>query len=143
MELGLSHFSKVEEIFTRALLQVPNVDLWSLYLDYVRRRNNLSTDQSGKARTTIAMAYEFVLTNVGIDFESGKLWRDYLAFVRDGPGTVGGSAWQDQQKMDLLRKTYQRAICLPIQGVDQFWKEYDHFELSLSKQTVCGNPRSS
>lgn len=136
MELQANEFVKVENIFTRALLMVPKVAFWSLYLDYVRRRNNLSADPSGKARTTVSLAYEFALTTVGIDYESGPLWRDYLTFLRDGTGAVGGNSWQDQQKMDLLRKAYQRAVCIPVQGVDQFWKEYDSFEMGLNKQTV-------
>jgi cleavage stimulation factor subunit 3 len=107
-----------------------------VYLDYVRRRNNLTTDATGAARTTINQAYDFVLQNIGLDKNSGYIWRDYIDFIKSGPGVVGGSSWQDQQKMDLLRKTYQKAICLPIEGVDAIWKEYDQFEMGLNKLTV-------
>jgi cleavage stimulation factor subunit 3 len=115
---------------------VLNVELWSVYLDYVRRRNNLATDTSGTARSTVSQSYEFVLGKVGIDRDAGRIWQDYIAFIKNGPGVVGGSTWQDQQKMDLLRKAYQRAVCIPIQGVEQIWKEYDSFEMSLNKITV-------
>jgi len=37
--------------------------------------------------------------------------------------------------MELLRKTYQRAIALPIGTVESIWKEYDAFENSLNRVT--------
>jgi cleavage stimulation factor subunit 3 len=135
MELETSDFYRAEQIFNRSLLNVPNVDLWSVYLGYVQRRNNLATDTTGNARSTISQAYEFVLDKVGQDRKSGTIWRDYLTFIKNGPGVVGGSSWQDQQKMDLLRKTYQKAVCVPVEYVDQFWKEYEAFEMGLNKIT--------
>lgn len=136
MELDANNLADAERVFTRCLLNVPNVELWSMYLDYIRRRNNLVTDTDGKARTIITQVYEFVLQNIGIDKESGKIWQDYIAFIKSGPGSIGGSAWQDQQKMDSLRKVYQRAICIPVNGVEAMWKEYDQFEMGLNKTTV-------
>jgi cleavage stimulation factor subunit 3 len=115
-------------------LGTPNVELWTKYLDYVRRRNDLS-DSTGKARQTVAQAYEFVISNIGLDKDSGKIWADYIQFLKFGPGVVGGSQWQDQQKMDQLRKAYQRAICVPISNVNTLWKEYDQFENGLNKLT--------
>lgn len=127
---------ELEKIFQHSLLQIPYIQLWSLYLDHVRRHNNTTTDTSGKARQTIHQAYELALQNVGVDKDSGKLWQDYIQFIKSGPGNIGGSNWQDQQKMDLLRKTYQRAICVPTQSTTILWKEYDGFEMSLNKTTV-------
>ena len=71
-----------------------------------------------------------------MDKDSGRIWQDFVQFIRNGPGTIGGSGWQDQQKMDLLRKTYQRAICVPMSTVNVLWKEYDAFEMGLNKMTV-------
>ena len=136
MELAHNDFYRVEQIFNKSLLTIPNVQLWSLYLDYVRRRNNLTTDAAGTARTIISQAYDFVLQNVGVDKDSGRIWQDYVQFLRSGPGTIGGSSWQDQQKMDQLRKAYQRAICIPTSAVNGLWKEYDAFEMGLNKMTV-------
>lgn len=136
MELSNNELRRVEQIFSRCLMSVLNVDLWSLYLDYIRRINNLATDADGKARHVISQAYEFVLEHVGIDKDSGKIWQDYVAFIKTGPGSIGGSGWQDQQKMDHLRKVYQKVICLPVQGVDVLWREYDAFEMGLNKVTV-------
>ncbi|KAL7271787.1 mRNA 3'-end-processing protein rna14 [Rhizina undulata] len=136
MELGNNELIRVEQIFSRCLLQVPNVELWSIYLDYIRRRNNLTTDTAGKARAIVSQSYEFVLANIGCDKDAGKIWSDYVQFVKSGPGNVGGSGWLDQQKMDSLRKVYQKAVTQPVQGVEHLWKEYDQFEQGLNKMTA-------
>jgi len=134
MELSLNNFMPAEAIFGKCLLGNPSVNLWTKYLDYIRRRNDLN-DSTGQARQTVSQAYEFVLDNIGLDKDSGKIWADYIQFIKVGPGTVGGSGWQDQQKMDQLRKAYQRAICVPIANVNTFWREYDQFEMGLNKLT--------
>jgi cleavage stimulation factor subunit 3 len=136
MELENNEFQRVEQVFSRCLLTVPNVELWSLYLDYIRRRNNLTNDPQGKARTIISQAYDFVLTNIGCDKEAGRIWQDQIAFVKSGPGNVGGSNWMDQQKMDSLRRVYQKAVTQPVIGVEAMWREYDAFEHGLNKITV-------
>ena len=126
----------MDKILSRALPSNPYLPLWSMYLDHIRRHNNLTTDTSGQARQIIHQAYDVALAQVGLDKESGKLWQDYVNFIKSGPGTIGGSNWQDQQKMDLLRKVYQRAICIPHQFTNLLWKEYDGFEMGLNKMTV-------
>jgi cleavage stimulation factor subunit 3 len=136
MELSHDNFFEAEQIFSKSLLSVPNVQLWSVYLNYIRRRNDLTKDDTGRARITISQAYDFVLSNIGLDKDSGKIWQEYVQFIRSAPGQIGGSGWQDQQKMDQLRKAYQRAICVPMTNVNALWKEYDQFEMSLNKITV-------
>ena len=139
MESENSEFYRMEQIFSKTLLTIPSVQLWMVYLDYVRRRNNLTTDTTGQARRTISSAYDFALKNIGIDKDSGSVWVDHIQFIQSGPGNVGGSGWQDQQKMDSVRKAYQRAICIPTQAVNSLWKDYDQFEMGLNKLTVCGS----
>lgn len=136
LESDISELFRLEQIFNRTLLTIPDAQLWSVYLDYVRRRNPLTTDTTGNARKIISSAYDLALQYVGMDKDSGSIWSDYVQFIRSGPGNVGGSGWQDQQKMDLLRKAYQRAICVPTQAVNTLWKEYDQFEMGLNKLTV-------
>jgi cleavage stimulation factor subunit 3 len=38
--------------------------------------------------------------------------------------------------MDVLRKAYQRAICIPMASLNILWKEYDQFELGINKVAV-------
>lgn len=140
MELENDNFTAAETIFGRSLLTVPNVALWSLYLNYIRRRNDLMNDATGVARATVTQSYDFVLANIGNDKDSGKIWHEYIQFIRMAPGTIGGSTWQDQQKMDQLRKAFQRAINVPMSTLNAIWKEYDQFEMSLNKITVSTSP---
>lgn len=136
MENEAQNRTALEKIFQRTLLQIPHVQLWSMYLDHIRRHNNVTTDASGEARKIIHQAYDLALQHVGLDKDSGKFWLDYVQFIKSGPGIIGGSNWQDQQKMDSLRKIYQRAICVPTQSTNILWKEYDSFEMGLNKITV-------
>ncbi|KAI0517028.1 hypothetical protein F5B22DRAFT_605941 [Xylaria bambusicola] len=134
LEMSLDNFQQAESIFNRTLFAMPHVQLWTAYLNYIRRKNDLN-DPTGVARQTVSQAYEFVLNKIGQDRDAGTIWQDYIAFIKSGPGQLGGTGWQDQQKMDLLRKAYQRAICIPMANLNIFWKEYDQFELGLNKMT--------
>jgi len=133
MELELDEVAKLEGIFGQAVVKLSSIPLWCIYLDHVRRRNDIMTDTSGQGRQTVSQAYEFVLNYVGHDKDSGRVWQDYISFIKAGPGNAGGTGWQDAQKMDLLRKAYQRAICVPMESVSTLWKEYDQFEMGLNK----------
>ncbi|POR31506.1 mRNA 3'-end-processing protein RNA14 [Tolypocladium paradoxum] len=135
MELGMDNFMEAERLFGRSLMSVLNVKLWTLYLNYIRRRNDLTNDPAGQARRTVAQSYDFVIDNIGVDRDSGNIWQDYVNFVKSAPGQVGGTGWQDQQKMDQLRKAYQRAITVPMLTINNLWKEYDQFEMGLNKVT--------
>ncbi|KAI0968438.1 hypothetical protein F4678DRAFT_443021 [Xylaria arbuscula] len=134
MEMSLDYFDHAEGIFGRTLFSMPHVQLWIVYLNYIRRKQDLN-DATGKARQVVNQAYEFVLNNIGHDRDAGPIWQDYITFIKNGPGQLGGTNWQDQQKMDILRKVYQRAICVPMASLNAFWKEYDQFELGLNKMT--------
>ena len=136
MENELHNRLELETIFQRTLLQIPNLQLWSTYLDHVRRINDTITDASGDARQTITQAYELALNQVGLDKDSGHLWQDYIQFLKSRPGNIGGTTWQEQQKMDALRKAYHRAIKVPTQATTLLWKEYDQFEMNINKLTV-------
>lgn len=133
METELENFPAVEQIFGRSINNVPSLPLYSSYIDYVRRRYPL---EEGDNRKIIVQVYEFVLPIVGIDINAGKLWTDYIEILKSGPGNLGGSGWQDMQKMDILRKAYQRAISTPTNSTLEIWREYDRFEMNLNKTQV-------
>lgn len=81
-------------------------------------------------------SFSFALKNVGMDKDSGTLWQDYINFIKTGPGIVGGTGWQDTQKMDMLRTAYQKTISTPTSALNTLWKEYNEFETGLSKINV-------
>ncbi|ANB15701.1 Rna14p [Sugiyamaella lignohabitans] len=133
LEQSNGEFQKVEQLFARCLPKILNVELWSYYLAYIRRINNINID-GDKARTTISQAYEFVLDRVGFDIDSGPIWNDYIEFIKS---REAGTSWEQQQKMDLLRKTYRRAICIPLSGhLERLWQNYSTFETTLNANTA-------
>jgi cleavage stimulation factor subunit 3 len=136
MELENDNFGAAENIFSGQLMNIPNVDFWSIYMNYIRRMNDLTNDPTGNARTVVREAYDFVLNNIGIDRDSGRIWQDYIQFLKSVPGQLGGGSWQDQQKADNLRKAFHRAISTPMTTVNPLWKDYDQFENTLNKATV-------
>ena len=119
---------------------MPDVSLWATYVNYIRRRNNISTGDTAKAYKIVSEVFTFALDQIGLDKDAGSLWTDYIGFVKAGPGTIGGTGWQDTQKMDSVRAAYQKAIAMPTSALNQLWKEYDAFETSISKINVS-NPR--
>lgn len=115
-----------------------NVALWNTYLNYVRRRYPLIGADAEKNRKVISDVFDFVLKEVGLDKDAGRLWQEYIEFLKSMPGAVGGASWQDQQKMDLLRKAFHKAVSIPTDAVETLWRDYDVFEMGLNKMTVSG-----
>lgn len=132
-ETELDELPRVEQLFGRSIPSAQYLGIYSAYIDFIRRRFNLTTDQNGQNRQTVTQAYEFVLNSVGLDVHAGKLWLDYIEMLKTGPGVLGGSSWQDMQKMDTLRKVYQRAVSVPHNATLEIWREYDKFEMSVNK----------
>ncbi|KAI0269339.1 hypothetical protein BC834DRAFT_624205 [Gloeopeniophorella convolvens] len=123
------HFKFAEDhLFTRFLRTSPAVELWKFYLTYIRRIN---VDPS--TRDIVRKAYEFALNHVGQDKDSGEIWSDYIQFLRSGETN---STWEEQQKMDALRKVYHRAVQIPLENVETLWSELETFENNLNRITA-------
>lgn len=135
MELGMDNFTKAEDLFKKTLTTIQNVRLLTVYLDYIRRRNDLS-DPTGRARDIVAQSFEFVLSNdvVGVDKDSGPIWIEYIQFLKSAPGAVGEQDWESKKKMDSLRRAYQRAIAIPTRNLNELWRAYEQFENSIDKK---------
>ncbi|CAO3666397.1 unnamed protein product [Umbelopsis ramanniana] len=136
LELELKHanFTEVENIFTRCLKTVLSVDLWKFYLNYIRRINNTEDGKlESDTRTVIEKAYDYVLVNVGIDKDSGAIWSDYIFFLKNAETS---NTWEEQRKMDSMRRVYQRAVAIPLNNVEHLWKEYDQWENGLNRLTA-------
>ncbi|RDB20367.1 mRNA 3'-end-processing protein RNA14 [Hypsizygus marmoreus] len=121
-------FGEAEDLFKKFLKVSPSVDLWKYYLIYVRRVNT-----GPSTRDTVRKSYEFALNHVGQDKDSGEIWRDYIQFLRSGETTT---TWEEQQKMDALRKVYHRAVQIPLDNVEGLWQELEAFETNLNKITA-------
>ena len=46
------------------------------------------------------------------------------------------TTWEEQQKMDAVRKAYQHAVQIPMENVKRLWEEYQEFENGLNRITV-------
>ncbi|KAK5716668.1 mRNA 3'-end-processing protein rna14 [Elasticomyces elasticus] len=125
---------RIETLFGTALPLIPSLPLWTQYLSYLRRVFPLIPDPDGSNRSTILAGFTAVLEAVGQDPESQNLWREYIDFIKSGPGVLGGEGWQDKQKVDQLRAAYQMAVKVPSGGVMGVWKEYDGFEMGVDKR---------
>ena len=77
----------VSEIFSRCLRDVLAPELWLVYVNYAKATNENGTTEEG-ARA-IKAAFEYCVDHVGEDVESGKIWEEYVDFVKGvSPGFI-------------------------------------------------------
>ncbi|CAD6968198.1 unnamed protein product [Tilletia controversa] len=142
-ELAHSNFAQVESIFARCLRNTPSMELWRYYLSYSRRVNPLPPATSGadaaeetpreKTRKVIEAAYEFCLSYIGREKDSGNIWMEYIHFIKEREARA---AYKEGQKMDDLRRVYHRALSIPLNNIELIWRDYDQWESSLNKVTA-------
>lgn len=46
------------------------------------------------------------------------------------------NTWEEQRKMDSMRRAYQKAVTIPLNNIEHLWKEYDQWENNLNRLTV-------
>ncbi|CAH0699571.1 unnamed protein product [Spodoptera exigua] len=113
------------ELFQRCLMKILNIELWRLYLNYVKETKCMLPTYKEK----MAQAYDFALDKIGLDIHAYPIWNDYITFLR-GVEAVGSYA--ENQKISAVRKVYQRAVITPIIGIETLWKDYIAFEQSIN-----------
>lgn len=124
-EIKARNFERVEKLFQRCLIKILNIDLWKLYLTYVKEtKAGLSTHKE-----KLAQAYDFALEKIGMDLHSFSIWQDYITFLKSVEA-VGSYA--ENQKITAVRKVYQKAVVTPIIGIETLWKEYIAFEQNIN-----------
>ncbi|KAM7350354.1 cleavage stimulation factor subunit su(f) [Cochliomyia hominivorax] len=124
-EMKGRNFERVEKLFQRSLVKILNIDLWKLYLTYVKEtKAGLSTHKE-----KLAQAYDFALEKIGMDLHSFSIWQDYISFLRSVEA-VGSYA--ENQKITAVRRVYQKAVITPIIGIEILWKDYIAFEHNIN-----------
>lgn len=124
-EMKYRNYERVEKLFQRCLVKILNIDLWKLYLTYVKEtKAGLSTHKE-----KLAQAYDFALEKIGMDLHSYTIWQDYISFLKSVEA-IGSYA--ENQKITAVRKVYQRAVITPIIGIEHLWKEYIMFEQNIN-----------
>ncbi|KAF2897562.1 hypothetical protein ILUMI_08611 [Ignelater luminosus] len=124
-EMKSRNFEKVEKLFQRCLMKILNIELWKLYLTYVKEtKASLPT-----YKEKMAQAYDFALDKIGMDIHSYTIWNDYVNFLKSVEA-VGSYA--ENQKISAVRKVYQRGVINPMIGMETFWKDYIAFEQAIN-----------
>lgn len=109
---------RVMKLFYRCLPNTPDVDLFLNYIDFVK-----STSHD---RKVVCAAYDYALSKVGRDMNAIPLYEDYVKLA-DTLNT-------NEMPLDKLRKVYQRALLVPMEGLQEFFKNYRDFEIRKSQQ---------
>ena len=112
----------MEGIFEQCLLRCPHVELWRLYLNYLR-------NEKRSAPKELQQAYELLLDAVGDDVNSGPLWVEYTSLMSD---LVEPGAMPMAKSVSDARDAFQRALAQPAMGLEALWKEYEAWEQSMS-----------
>ncbi|VDD75299.1 unnamed protein product [Mesocestoides corti] len=124
-EMKAKNYERVEKLFQKCLIKILNIDLWKLYLQYIK-------DTKGKHQNfkeKMAQAYDFTLDKMGLDLNSYPIWADYITFLRSAQ--VQGS-YAESQKITATRRVYQRAIITPMIGIETVWRDYCMYEDSIN-----------
>ncbi len=121
----------VEGYFTLSLLVCQHVPLWSVYLKYICSKQHVSLIT---AREECVTAFEFALTHIGLDPESGPIWEQYLAYLRE---MTCANPSEESNRMATIRRVYQRAIATPTDGLEQLWKSYQAWETQIDAKLAA------
>jgi cleavage stimulation factor subunit 3 len=124
-EIASGKADLVEEYFTRSLLVCQHVPLWVVYLNYICCKQHVSLIT---AREESVTAFEFAITHIGHDAESGPVWDLYLTYLRE---MSCANVFEESNRMATIRRVYQRAIATPFDGLEQMWKSYQAWETQL------------
>ena len=121
-EIRANCFDQVEGIFERCLLRCPHLELWRLYLQYLKDAKRVPAKE-------LQAAYELLLEAVGPDVRSAPLWLEYVALLKSAvePNMMPGSA-----AVTAARDAFQRAILQPVANLEPLWKEYEAWENAQS-----------
>lgn len=155
-------FQVAESLFSRFLRPSPSVDLWKFYLVYVRQVANIDFMSGNRPIHRLDASTRILARVKQSRRRTNSLWpisvrtrtaarsgRNTLTFwhlekcvpqclVVRCPLTTAKThtTWEEQQKMDALRRVYHRAVQIPLENIDQLWRELDVFENKLNKITV-------
>ncbi|KAM3164912.1 Suf domain-containing protein [Lachancea thermotolerans] len=135
-DLERDEFSHAGSLLTRCLsgtLENNDLGLWFMYLDFVRRKNNLITGGE-EARGVVLKAFDAVATKCASwEPRSSAFWNEYLSFLEHWKPV---SKWEEQQRIDLTRSLYKRMLCIPFDGLERSWNKYTQWEQEVNSLTA-------
>ncbi|SCU83124.1 LAME_0C04060g1_1 [Lachancea meyersii CBS 8951] len=135
-DLERDEFTHAETLLTRSLsgeLDNNDLGLWFMYLDFVRRKNNIITGGE-EARSVVLKAFDAVATKcASFEPRSSTFWAEYLSFLEHWKPV---SKWEEQQRVDLTRTLYKRMLCIPFDGLERSWSKYTQWEQEVNSLTA-------
>ncbi|EFJ50539.1 hypothetical protein VOLCADRAFT_116706 [Volvox carteri f. nagariensis] len=134
LELAAGNLPGLKAIFQRCLMAVPSLELWALYMKFIRRSNK---SKGADGVVEIRNALEFTLERAGQDINSGPFWQDLLQLLQSAkagtpefgalfPQAMVGQ--EDNARMAAVRRVYQQAVTIPHHHLDGLWRDYQRFE---------------
>lgn len=124
-EMKAKNYERVEKLFQRSLVKILNIELWKLYLQYIKETKG----KHHAFKEKMAQAYDFTLDKMGLDLNSYSIWADYISFLRS---TQVQGSYAESQKITATRRVYQRAIVTPMLGIETVWRDYCMYENSIN-----------
>ena len=86
-------------------------------------------DEYQEVKEQMTQAFEIAVSYVGRSFRSDVIWQDYFNFIRSWPEESD----QDRSlKEDAIYNLYKRVVQIPVNGLENFWKDYVKMEKSKS-----------
>ncbi|AMD20891.1 HDR149Wp [Eremothecium sinecaudum] len=135
-ELEQEEYSQIETLLAKCLsgdLASSDIFLWSTYLAYIRRKNNLITGGE-EARATISKAFDVVMDKcAAFEPRSTQFWQEYLQFLEHWKPV---SKWEEQMRTELIRKLYKRLLTLPVESLEKYWERYTQWEQEMNPLTA-------
>lgn len=135
-ELQRNEFDTVEKLLAQCLagdLENNDLSLWSTYLDYVRRKNNLITGGQ-EARAVVIKAFKLVMDKCAtFEPKASSFWNDYLGFLHQWKPM---NKWEEQQRLDMIREVYKKMLSVPFDKLEKMWNQYTLWEQETNTLTA-------
>lgn len=130
-ELRCHNNKEVEEILSKCLYQCPDTNIWEFYIDYVRNLNldenfnSYNYNEKKNRLNKVRDACEFAVKYIGFHINSNKIWTKYIEIMKKylDIGFLNKSTINND-----TREVYQKALCIPMNELDEIWREYKNFE---------------
>lgn len=116
----------LEWVLNRGLKEAPCcVGLWRLYLELLCRQHPLA-GRTEASTALLVKAHDLAIQQAGHSIDALPLHRMIIELHQQQPA-------HGQYQIDQIRKLYQRALCLPLLGVEALWQDYDRWEQELNR----------
>ena len=133
---------RMKSLFSRSLLTCADVELWCLYIKFIRDTSDAST---AEGVASIREAYEYTTSHIGQDVDAGPIWFAYAAFLKTTSSMLlfpekasddgtGPNALQGAAQTAAMRAIFKQALAVPSETTTEtMWRDYELFENGASK----------